>query len=231
MEMKGIYQKQSGLHNMLGAFKLKSQFCSGHWLTTTLYSDQVSCTHPWMQEHTVTCVLYLNRKVILLFYFLSKMLSNCLHHRNFFLSLFWEIGTNVTVQLLQAVQFLFRPQTLQFPRDFLAWLVWYLITYVCKLYTFLTFHLMWPYVIYGTIRIMSLNINCLLDQKCCLPWNNHVVFLCRNFFQLIRTLSRRQRGSEGTTLVLVFVFIIQDIVALSNFKLFVWPLKKKIHNF
>ena len=131
IEMKGIYQKQSGSHNMLVAFKLKSQFCSGHWLTTTLYSDQVSCTHPWMQEHTVTCVLYLNRKVILLFYFLSKMLSNCLHHRNFFsLSLFWEIGTNVTVQLLQAVQFLFRPQTLQFPRDFLAWLVWYLITYV-----------------------------------------------------------------------------------------------------
>ena len=89
IEIKEIYQKQPGLHNMLVAFKLKSQFCSGHWLTTTLYSDQVSCTHPWMQEHTVTCVLYLNRKVILLFYFLSKMLSNCLHHRNFFFSLFF----------------------------------------------------------------------------------------------------------------------------------------------
>ena len=54
---------------------------------------------------------------------------------------------------------------------------------------------------------MSLNINCLLDQKCCLPWKNHVVFLCRNFFQL-RTLSRQQRGSEGTTLYVLLLLLL-----------------------
>ena len=60
-----------------------------------------------------------------------------------------------------------------------------------------------PYihVIYMNTRFWD----CGLDQKCCLPWNNHVVFLCRNFFQLIRTLSRRQRGSEGTTLYVLLV--------------------------
>ena len=221
--MKGIYQKQSGLHNMLGAFKLKSQFCSGHWLTTTLYSDQVSCTHPWMQEHTVTCVLYLNRKVILLFYFLSKMLSNCLHHRNVFFLSFLGNWDKRYGPVASSCAIFVPTSNFAISKGFPC-LIGLISHYLCKLYTFLTFHLMWPYVIYWTIRIMSLNINCLLDQKCCLPWNNHVVFLCRNFFQLIRTLSRRQRGSEGTTLVLVF--IIQDIVALSNFKLFGLAIEK-----
>ena len=202
--MEGIYQKQSGSHNMLVAFKLKSQFCSGHWLTTTLYSDQVSCTHPWMQEHTVTCVLYLNRKVILLFYFLSKMLSNCLHHRNFFSLSFLGNWDKRYGPVASSCAIFVPTSNFAISKGFPC-LIGLISHYLCKFYTFLTFHLMWPYVIYGTIRIMSLNINCLLDQKCCLPWNNHVVFLCRNFFQLIRTLSRRQRGSEGTTLYVLLV--------------------------
>ena len=160
IEMKGIYQKQSGLHNMLVAFKLKSQFCSGHWLTTTLYSDQVSCTHPWMQEHTVTCVLYLNRKVILLFYFLSKMLSNCLHHRNFFSLSFLGNWDKRYGPVASSCAIFVPTSNFAISKGFPC-LIGLISHYLCKFYTFLTFHLMWPYVIYGTIRIMSLNVNCL----------------------------------------------------------------------
>ena len=221
--MKKIYQKQSGL-TCYGHSSWKVNFVQAiDWQQRSIQTKYLVHIHGCRSTPLLACFI-LTAKSYYYSTFSVKCSAIVCIIETFFSLFFGKLGQTLRSSCFKLCNFC-STSNFAISKGFPC-LIGLISHYLCKLYTFLTFHLMWPYVIYGTIRIMSLNINCLLDQKCCLPWNNHVVFLCRNFFQLIRTLSRRQRGSEGTTLyVLLVLFCLFLSSKMSNFKLVVWPLK------